>query len=232
MFGATRHTCLRQARSALQHRQSVSAPQLSALARLLSSLAVLEQRDGKLNPSSLSAVAAAQKLGGSIIGFVAGAGAKTIAEEAAKVQGLEKVVFVDSAAYDRGLPENWAPLLVENIKKEGVSHVLAGHSAFGKNLLPRVAALLDVAQISDITGIESEDSAYATLSLYNQVLMIHDQPLSGPSTQATPSSPSNQQIPPRSSQYEAPRSPPQNWKAAPPPSPKASTPRPNVPPSG
>lgn len=56
------------------------------------------------------------------------------------------------------MPESYAPLLVENIKKEGVSHVLAGHSAFGKNLMPRVAALLDVAQVSDITGIQSEDS--------------------------------------------------------------------------
>jgi len=172
MFAATRHTALRQARSALRPTQPVSVPHLSALARLLSSLAVLEQRDGKLNPSSLSAVAAAQKLGGSIIGFVAGGGAKSIAEEAAKVEGLEKVVFVDNAAYDKGLPENWAPLLVENIKKEGVSHVLAGHSAFGKNLLPRVAAMLDVAQISDITGIQSEDTFVRPIYAGNAILTV------------------------------------------------------------
>ena len=49
-------------------------------------------------------------------------------------------------------------MLVENIKKGGFTHVVAGHSAFGKNLMPRVAALLDVQQISDITAIESEDS--------------------------------------------------------------------------
>ena len=58
----------------------------------------------------------------------------------------------------QGLPENYAPLLVENIKKEDFTHVFAGHSAFGKNLMPRVAALLDVQQISDIIAIESEDS--------------------------------------------------------------------------
>jgi len=58
----------------------------------------------------------------------------------------------------QGLPENFAPLLVENIKKDGFTHVLAGHSAFGKNLMPRVAAMLDTQQISDITDIESEDS--------------------------------------------------------------------------
>lgn len=58
----------------------------------------------------------------------------------------------------QGLPENYAPLLVENIKNGGYTHVIAGHSAFGKSLLPRVAALLGVQQISDITAIESEDS--------------------------------------------------------------------------
>jgi electron transfer flavoprotein alpha subunit len=60
----------------------------------------------------------------------------------------------------QGLPENYAPLLVENIKKGEYTHVIAGHSAFGKSLLPRVAALLDVQQISDITAIESEDSTW------------------------------------------------------------------------
>ena len=58
----------------------------------------------------------------------------------------------------QGLPENYAPLLVETIKKGGFTHVIAGHSAFGKSLLPRVAALLDVQQLSDVMSIESEDS--------------------------------------------------------------------------
>jgi electron transfer flavoprotein alpha subunit len=61
----------------------------------------------------------------------------------------------------QGLPENYAPLLVENIKKGGYTHVVAGHTAFGKNLMPRVSALLDTQQISDITDIESEDSMFA-----------------------------------------------------------------------
>lgn len=58
------------------------------------------------------------------------------------------------------MAENWAPLLVENIKKGEYTHILTGHSAFGKNLMPRVAALLDVQQISDIIEIESEDSKW------------------------------------------------------------------------
>ena len=60
----------------------------------------------------------------------------------------------------KGLPENYAPLLVENIKQGGYTHIIAGHSAFGKNIMPRVAALLDTQQISDIIAIEGEDSAY------------------------------------------------------------------------
>lgn len=65
------------------------------------------------------------------------------------------------AIAQQGLPENYAPLLVENVKKGDYTHIIAGHSAFGKSLLPRVAAMLDVQQISDITAIESEDSTYS-----------------------------------------------------------------------
>jgi electron transfer flavoprotein alpha subunit len=144
----------------------------SSLGRFASTLAVLEQRDGKLNISSLVSVAAAQKLGGSIHGFVAGSNIKGVAEELAKVEGLEKVIFVENGAYDKGLPENWGPLLVENIKKGGYSHVLAGHSAFGKSLLPRVAALLDVQQISDITAIESEDTFVRPIYAGNVILTV------------------------------------------------------------
>lgn len=60
----------------------------------------------------------------------------------------------------KGLPENFASLLVETIRQGGYTHVLASHSAFGKNLMPRVAALLDTQQVSDITAIENEDSKF------------------------------------------------------------------------
>ena len=73
----------------------------STFVRLLSSLALLEQRNGKLEHSSLSAVTAAQKIGGSVVGFVAGSGIRAVAEEASKVKGLEKVIIVDNGAYDR-----------------------------------------------------------------------------------------------------------------------------------
>lgn len=98
MIPIARHSALRAVRSQLAPR----AFNQSALARLLSTLAVLEQRDGKLQTSSLSAIAAAQKLGGPITAFVAGNGVKgTSAAEAAKIKGLDKVVAVDSEAYEK-----------------------------------------------------------------------------------------------------------------------------------
>ncbi|OQO07061.1 hypothetical protein B0A48_07627 [Cryoendolithus antarcticus] len=157
-------TCLRQ-----QHRMLARE---ATLRRLASTLAVLEQRDGKLNMSSLAAVSAAQKLGNNVHAFVAGGNIKAVAEAAGKVEGIEKVVYVDNAAYDKGLPENYAPLLVENIKKGGYSHVFAGHSAFGKNLMPRVAAMLDVQQISDITSVESEDTFVRPIYAGNAILTV------------------------------------------------------------
>lgn len=139
---------------------------------LLSTLALLEQREGQLNHGSLSAITAAKKLGGPIHGFVAGSNIKGVAEEAAKVEGVEKIVAVDNSAYDKGLPENYAPLLVENIKKGGYTHVIAGHTAFGKNLLPRVAALLDSQQISDITSIESENTFVRPIYAGNAIATV------------------------------------------------------------
>ena len=173
-----------------QSRTRVRPASISSLARLLSSLAILEHREGKLQNASLGAVTAASKLGGSITGFIAGSGIKGVAEQAVKVEGLDKVVMVENGAYDKvrrafestthylshvgtkGLPENFAPLLVENIKKGGFTHVIAGHSAFGKNLMPRVAALLDSQQISDITAIESEDTFVRPIYAGNAILTV------------------------------------------------------------
>jgi electron transfer flavoprotein alpha subunit len=121
---------------------------------------------------SLASISAGQKLSGPIHGFVAGKDVKSVADAASKVAGLEKVIYVNNADYDRGLPENWAPLLVENIKKGGYTHVMAGHSAFGKNLMPRVAAIMDVQQISDITEVQSEDTFVRPIYAGNALLTV------------------------------------------------------------
>jgi len=72
----------------------------------------------------------------------------------------------------KGLPETYAPLLVENIKKGGYTHVIAGHTAFGKNVMPRVAALLDSQQISDITGIEGENTFVRPIYAGNAIATV------------------------------------------------------------
>ncbi|KAJ5992856.1 hypothetical protein N7451_008580 [Penicillium sp. IBT 35674x] len=170
MLPIARYSVLRAARSQICPTRALNQ---SALARLLSTLAVLEQRDGKLQSSSLSAIAAAQKLGGPVTAFLAGTGVKgASAAEAAKIKGLDKIVAVENDAYEKGLPENFAPLLVENIKKGEYTHIVAGHSAFGKNVLPRVAALLDVQQVSDITGIENEDTFVRPIYAGNAILTV------------------------------------------------------------
>lgn len=95
MLSIARQSSLRQIRIELYRTQQ------SAFARLLSSLAVLEQKDGVLQSSSLSAVTAAQKLGGSITGIVAGSNVERVAEDAVKVRGLEKIITIENGAYDK-----------------------------------------------------------------------------------------------------------------------------------
>ena len=107
-------------------------------------------------PSTLNTVAAAQKIGGDIHVLVAGTGVGSVAEAAAKIAGVSKVLVADHAAYAHQLPENVAPLIVE--LASGYSHVLCAATANGKNILPRVAAQLDVDQISEIVSVESADT--------------------------------------------------------------------------
>ncbi|TWA59708.1 electron transfer flavoprotein alpha subunit apoprotein [Azospirillum brasilense] len=122
----------------------------------MSILVIAEHDNAALKAATLNAVSAAAKIGGEVHILVAGQGAQPVAEAAAKVAGVAKVLLADDAAYAHPLPENVAPLVVGLAKNYG--HVLAAASSEGKNLLPRVAALLDVAAISDITGVISADT--------------------------------------------------------------------------
>jgi len=120
----------------------------------------------------LSTFAAAKALGGPVHGFVAGASVSGPAQEASKVEGVEKVITVENDAYEKGLPENYGPLLVENIKKGGYTHIIACHTAFGKTLIPRVAALLDSQQISDITAIENDSTFVRPIYAGNAIATV------------------------------------------------------------
>ena len=116
----------------------------------MSVLIIAEHNNQQLNPATLHAVSAAQKLG-EIHLLVAGYQAAAVAEAAKQIQGVAKVLLADAEHYGKGLAEELAPLVT---KLAGdYQHIAATATAFGKNLLPRVAALLDVPQVSDLTEV-------------------------------------------------------------------------------
>ena len=118
------------------------------------SILVIAEHDNKtLNGATLNVVTAAQKIGGDITVLVAGSGAQAVAEQAAQVAGVSKVLLADNAAYANQLAENVAALVAQVGKS--YSHILATSTTTGKNVLPRAAALLDVSMISDIIAVES-----------------------------------------------------------------------------
>ncbi|MEX5687963.1 electron transfer flavoprotein subunit alpha/FixB family protein [Pseudomonas silesiensis] len=118
-------------------------------------LVITEHTNAALAPATLNTVAAAAKIGGDIHLLVAGQNVGAVAEAAAKIAGVSKLLVADNAAYANQLPENVAPLVAELGK--GYSHILAAATSNGKNILPRVAAQLDVDQISEIIAVESAD---------------------------------------------------------------------------
>ncbi len=122
----------------------------------MTTLVLAEHEHGKLAPATLNTLAAAARIGGDIHVLVAGSGVKSVAEVAAKVAGVTKVLLADDARYAEPLAEPIAALVVALAKSYGA--VLAPATTFGKNILPRAAALLDVAQISDIVGVVAPDT--------------------------------------------------------------------------
>jgi len=126
----------------------------------MSILVLAEHDNAELKPATLNTLGAAEQLagqgGGEIHVLVAGAGCGAVAEAAAKIPCVAKVLVSDSAEYEHRIAENMAPLIVQLAPNYG--HVLAAATTSGKNVMPRAAALLDVQQISDISGIESADT--------------------------------------------------------------------------
>jgi len=122
----------------------------------MSNLVIAEHDNETIKAATLVTIAAAKEIGGDIAVLVAGANCSAAAEAAAKIEGVDKVLQADNAVYNHLLAENIAELIAE-IGKD-YSHILAPTTTSGKNYLPRAAALLDVAQISDISGVVSEDT--------------------------------------------------------------------------
>ncbi len=119
-------------------------------------LVYAEHDNASLKSATLNVITAAQKIGGDIHVLVAGENCQAAADAAAKIAGVSKVLVADNAAYAHQLAEN-VGLLVTNVGK-AYSHILAAATTNGKNFMPRVAALLDVGMISDISKVISADT--------------------------------------------------------------------------
>jgi len=121
----------------------------------MSVLVIAEHDNASLKPSTLNTVAAAAKIGDVAV-LVAGAGCEAAAKAAAAIAGVARVLRADAPQYKDGLAENLAALVVA--LAPGYTHILAPATSFGKNVTPRIAALLDTAQISDIVAVVSPDT--------------------------------------------------------------------------
>ena len=119
-------------------------------------LVIGEHDNATLRPSTLNTVTAAAVLGTEVDLLIAGADCSSVTDEASKVGSVSRVLVADDPSFSDGLAENIAPLIASIAGN--YSHVLAPATTYGKNILPRASALLDVQQISDISGIESEDT--------------------------------------------------------------------------
>jgi electron transfer flavoprotein alpha subunit len=122
----------------------------------MTTLVIAEHDNAQLKIATLHTISAASKLANGVHVLVAGNGARAVAESAAKVSGVDKVIFADAAHFADGLAENVASQVLALAKD--YSHILFAATAAGKNIAPRVAAKLDSSQISDVIAIESADT--------------------------------------------------------------------------
>ena len=139
----------------------------------MSILVVADHSNAALVGATANTVTAAQQIGGDITVLVAGSNCGAAAEEAAKLSGVSKVIVAENAAYEHLLAEN-VSLLVAELGKD-FTHILAPATSNGKNILPRVAALLDVAQISDIIAVESADTFKRPIYAGNAIATVQSE---------------------------------------------------------
>jgi electron transfer flavoprotein alpha subunit len=139
----------------------------------MSVLVIAEHDNAVLKPSTLNTVAAGAKIGGDLAVLVAGYGCAPVAKAAGAVAGVKKVLLVDAPHYKDQLAENLAALAVG--LAEAYTHILAPATSFGKNVAPRIAALLDVAQVSDIVEVKSADTFVRPIYAGNALATVQSQ---------------------------------------------------------
>ena len=133
-------------------------------------LVIAEHDNTALNAATLNVVAAAKEIGGDIDILVAGEACGAVAEAAAKIDGISKVIVADNAAYAHQIAEAMGDLVAE--LGAGYSHILAAATTTGKDFLPRTAALLDVNMISDIVAVESADTFVRPIYAGNAIATV------------------------------------------------------------
>jgi len=137
----------------------------------MAALVIAEHDNQSIKGGTLNAVTAATKCGGDVVVLVAGNGCGAAAQAAAAIAGVNKVISIEAAYLADGLAESLAAQVVA--LAGSYSHILAPATAFGKNVTPRVAALLDVAQISDVTAIDSADTFQRPIYAGNAIATVH-----------------------------------------------------------
>lgn len=136
----------------------------------MSVLIIAEHDNKSLKPATLNAVTAATQIDSEVHLLVAGFECQTVVEQAVQVSGITKVIVADNAVYEHQLAENVSKLVVEIAS--GYGHILAPATTTGKNTLPRVAALLDVAQLSDVIKVESPDTFVRPIYAGNAIATV------------------------------------------------------------
>jgi len=143
---------------------------LSGLGRMNgSTLVVAEHNNESLLPITQNALTAAGKVGGEISVLVAGTKCSSVAEQASKMKGVTRVIVAEGDAFNGFLAESITALVLKIQEQHKFSHIIAGASAQGKAILPRIAAKLDVSPISDVTDIKGEDTFERTIYAGNAI---------------------------------------------------------------
>lgn len=144
----------------------------SQLRRLQSTLVIAEHNNEVLTPITLNVLSAAKKIGGDISVLVAGTKCGPAAEKLSKAAGLSRVLVAESDAFTGFTPESLTPLILATQKQFNFTHIVGPASAFGKALLPRVAAKLDVSPISDIIDVKDAKTFKRTIYAGNAILTL------------------------------------------------------------
>ncbi|MGF6817047.1 electron transfer flavoprotein alpha subunit [Paraburkholderia atlantica] len=140
----------------------------------MTNLVIAEHDNASIKAATLNTIAAAQKIGGDIHVLVAGHNAQAAADAAAKIAGVAKVLLADAPQLEAGLAENVEATVLTLVRDaaKNYTHILAPATAYGKNVAPRIAAKLDVAQISDITAVDSADTFERPIYAGNAIAIV------------------------------------------------------------